>query len=50
MLKLLLTAGIIWFIYRFFIASPPSLGGTSEPEPPHVEDNNDEYVDYEEVE
>lgn len=57
MLKLLITAAIIYGIYRFFIAPPPALNRR----PPQDELNNrasternatdedGEYVDYEEV-
>lgn len=57
MLKLLITAAIIYGIYRFFIAPPPALNRR----PPQDElknrasternatDEDGEYVDYEEV-
>ncbi|WP_170110389.1 hypothetical protein [Flavilitoribacter nigricans] len=57
MLKLLITAAIIYGIYRFFIAPPPALNRR-----PHQDELNNrattdrkttdedgEYVDYEEV-
>lgn len=57
MFKLIITAAIIYFIYRFFIAPPPALNRR----PPQdelnkrastdskVTDEDGEYVDYEEV-
>ena len=57
MLKLLITAAIIYGIYRFFIAPPPALNrrphqdeldNRAKPERKSTDDDG-EYVDYEEV-
>jgi len=57
MLKLLITAAIIYGIYRFFIAPPPALNRHQQPDElknrNHQEkegsDEDGEYVDFEEV-
>jgi len=50
-LKWLVTASIVFFVYRWFIQ--PKMVGTSQKEKRKVEDQEDstkgEYIDYEEV-
>ena len=53
MFKLLITGAIIYFIYRFYIA-PPSIeqqGPTirNKDQSSGKRDNEDDYIDYEEV-
>ena len=56
MLKLLITGALVYFIYRFFIA-PPAIDREQEREQPREQPrtretpiDDDEYIDYEEVE
>lgn len=47
MLKFIVTAIIVYTIYKFFIAPRPALNPRQESERPKQDDG--EYVDYEEV-
>ena len=56
MFKFLITAALVYFIYRFFIA-PPAIDQEQERDQPtdqsqarHTPNHDDEYIDYEEVE
>lgn len=54
MLKLLVTAGLVYFVYRYFIAqptavAPPPKQDKVDPAPGNDKDIEGEYVDYEEV-
>lgn len=54
MIKLLITAGLVYFIYRYFIApsnavAPPPTREKVDPAPRNDNDLDGEYVDYEEV-
>jgi hypothetical protein len=54
MIKLIITAGLVYFIYRFFIAptnavGPPPSREKVDPAPRKDNDADGEYVDYEEV-
>lgn len=54
MIKLLITAGLVYFIYRYFIAPPAAVGPPphrDQVDPAHRKDKDNEgdYVDYEEV-
>ena len=57
MLKFLITAIIIYYIYRFFIRQP-AVGGARENDAPEIRDqpsrrsgteDEGEYIDYEEI-
>jgi hypothetical protein len=53
MIKLLITAGLVYFIYRYFIAptnavAPPPSQEKVDPAPRNDVDDG-EYVDYEEI-
>lgn len=50
MFKLLLTAGIIYFIYRFFIQNNALKEADQQPPLDHSGQEDDEFIDYEEVE
>lgn len=54
MIKLLITAGLVYFIYRYFIAPTNAVGAPPPQEKVNPAHRNDkdvdgEYVDYEEV-
>ena len=48
MLKLLITGLIIYFIYQYFIASP-ALNRSSTDDPARIDEEDGDYIDYEEV-
>jgi len=52
LLKWLITIGIAYFIYRYFIKPPSSqnLHSDGREDQKRVEDEEGEYIDYEEVE
>ncbi|MBX2871650.1 MAG: DUF4834 family protein [Saprospiraceae bacterium] len=54
MIKLLITAGLVYFIYRYFIAppaavAPPPKREKVDPAPEKDKDDEGEYVDFEEI-
>lgn len=54
MIKLLITAGLVYFIYRYFIAPSNAVAAAPpqekvDPAPRNDHDIDGEYVDYEEV-
>ncbi len=54
MIKLLITAGLVYIIYRYFIAPTAAVGAPPtrekvDPAPGKDQDDEGEYVDFEEV-
>jgi len=48
MLKLLITGFLVYFVYRYFIA-PPAIDNNPTSRKDKRDDNDDDYIDYEEV-